>query len=259
MAATGVVNAKAKPASAPVKQPTTISSPVPTSAPTDGWSGPYIGINLGYGQGTLTSTGYGHEAGYSGSGCDAYASIDGDCIVDPQQTKNSMNGGIQFGYNWLSGKAVFGVEADIQSEAIKSTSGLGYYDSTFLIDEGHTLTASVDGFATFRVRAGFLVNDSLLAYLTGGVAISHMKGSFDDGATAEEQQDFGKAALALGYAVGAGAEYKLDSNWSVKGEYLHINTSQNLEAGFNADESEYYSFKSEASEDIFRIGLNYHF
>jgi outer membrane immunogenic protein len=58
------------------------------------WTGPYLGLNLGYEWGKVTNS-----------------------SIDP----SGIAGGGQIGYNWQTGQFVFGVETDIQASAADDT------------------------------------------------------------------------------------------------------------------------------------------
>lgn len=77
-----------------------------------------------------------------------------------------------------------------------------------------TANYDMDWVATARVRAGFTPHESLLLYGTGGVALAGAATMFNSAPVSSTQ---------VGYVVGAGAEYRINSNWSVKGEFLHHN------------------------------------
>jgi opacity protein-like surface antigen len=63
----------------------------------------------------------------------------------------------------------------------------------------------------------------------------------------------------VGWALGAGVEYALGNNWSLKGEYLHVD--------FGSVDTTYTCSgcttsvvtSARATNDIFRIGANYRF
>jgi outer membrane immunogenic protein len=107
------------------------------------WSGPYAGVNLGYG----------------------WTSDDG--ALSP----SGFFGGGQVGYNWqgvlpslgLGNHLVLGVEADLQGADIS--------DSAFGV------TSRVNSFGTIRGRAGYAF-DRTLVYFTGGFAFGDVENSF---------------------------------------------------------------------------------
>nr|PZN87126.1 MAG: hypothetical protein DIU57_03270 [Pseudomonadota bacterium] len=89
-------------------------------------------------------------------------------------------GGAQLGYNWQADRFVVGVEGDLSAA-----------------------DTSVDWLASIRGRAGFLLDDRLLAYGTAGVGFVD---AFDDAET-----DF---------VWGVGLEGKLSDTMSARVEYL---------------------------------------
>ncbi len=89
-------------------------------------------------------------------------------------------GGGQLGYNWQAGRFVYGLEADVS-----------------------VTDTTVDWLASARGRAGFLLDDRLLAYGTAGVGLAD---AFDDTET-----DF---------VWGLGLEGKLTETMTARVEYL---------------------------------------
>ena len=220
------------------------------------WSGFYLGGIAGYDSATVANSGFGYYAGYSGPGCAAITSLDTDCLLDPKQTVSSFTGGLEAGYNWQMGRGLLGVEADVQNVNLNTVSTLGEYAPGFSLDPSHTLTTTLDAFGTVRLRAGYLISDSLLGYVTGGLAALHVKGSFDDNGG---NDTFGQPVFALGWVAGAGLEYKMADSWSVKAEGLYISSVTDLQAGTNSSEGEAYSYHSNINQFVGRLGVNYHF
>ena len=220
------------------------------------WSGFYLGGIAGYDSATVDNSGFGYDAGHSGPGCAAMTSLDADCLLDPNQTVGSFTGGMEAGYNWQMGRGLLGVEADVQSVNLNTASTLGYYDSGFAIDPGNTVTTTLDAFGTVRLRAGYLISDNMLGYVTGGLAALHVKGNFEDGG---DNDTYGQAVFALGWAAGAGLEYRIAKNWSVKVEGLYISSVTDLQAGTSTSEDENYSYRSNINQFVGRLGVNYHF
>lgn len=164
----------------------------------------------------FTWTGFylGANAGYGWGEADYSGDIDG------------FLGGIQAGYNYqLSGPFVIGIEADIQYSNIES--------SVFTLDY----------FGTVRARAGFAV-DQFLLFGTGGLAYG--RGTYEIGGLSNDQTN-------VGWTIGAGAEYAIDLNWSVKAEYLYVDLG-----------SETYTTVAGPidvglTSNILRAGVNYRF
>jgi outer membrane immunogenic protein len=174
------------------------------AAPTVDWSGFYIGANGGYGGETLD------------------ASVD---LASPlpfggfTQTQNHSSGflfGGQAGYNYkISDHIVVGVETDAQWTNVRVSHQASSAPGVFLTDIGN----GFDWLGTTRARLGWAAG-STLAYLTGGVAYGdvyvhglQIAGGIFSGDVTQ---------TTAGWTVGAGAEYALSENLSLKAEYLYI-------------------------------------
>ncbi|WP_371346909.1 outer membrane protein [Ancylobacter sp. IITR112] len=164
----------------------------------------------------FTWTGFylGANAGYGWGTADASPDVDG------------FLGGLQAGYNWQSGgPLVLGVEADIQYADVAS--------SAFTLDY----------FGTVRARIGYAF-DQVLVYGTGGFAYGG--GSYERLGLTDDRNHFG-------WTLGAGAEYALGNNWSVKGEYLYVDLGKETYASYFGPRD------IGVSTNIVRGGVNYRF
>lgn len=164
----------------------------------------------------FTWTGFylGANAGYGWGEADYSSDIDG------------FAGGIQAGYNYqLSGPIVIGVEADIQYSNI----GSGVFE--------------LDYFGTVRARAGFAV-DQFLLFGTAGFAYG--RGTYELAGLSNDQTN-------MGWTVGAGAEYAIDMNWSVKAEYLYMDLGSETYATVGGP------IEVGLTSNIVRAGVNYRF
>jgi outer membrane immunogenic protein len=223
-----------------------IVSSLPAFAqPPQRWNGPYAGVNIGRGSADFGSS----------------ASIGGGPVWGGGLDADSAFIGIQAGFNKRIGNFFVGLEADLQtadlSNSIKATSGSFAFNAS----------ASLDWFATARVRAG-LATHTMLAYVTGGLAFGGVDydATIKSGSTIVHLND----GTRTGYVLGAGLEFALRSNWSLKVEYQYLNfgdagasgaitsifnnicappsiTTTAVAAGFDAD------------VHTVRIGLNYQF
>ena len=196
-----------------------VSEPVPVASTFD-WTGAYIGVNAGGGFGTFKLT------PNLGSGLSL--------------SSGGFLGGVQAGYNWQSGQMVYGVEADFQGSDVKaSLSGIG--------GPGTELETKVDWFGTLRARLGYTPVDRFMVYGTGGLAYGHEKTSISGiGGTS-----FSKTKA--GWTVGGGAEYAINSNWTIKSEYLYTDLGK---ATFNVGAN---SIDVKVPFHTVRVGLNYKF
>jgi outer membrane immunogenic protein len=224
------------------------------------WTGFYLGGNIGYAfDGSETAQTVG-TPGFVGL-------IPGGIVPDQLKLRREgVIGGIQAGYNFQAGRAVFGFETDIQGlDARKRSSFTG---NPVL---GTQLTTSakteLNYLGTVRARLGYLPVDNVLLYVTGGLAYGSVKTSASvNGVQAPALSWNGsRSETQVGYAIGAGAEYKLTANWSLKGEYLYydlgrqtVRTTPNAAAA-GAVPGVAYDARFRASGHIIRTGLNYAF
>ena len=178
------------------------------------WSGFYVGANAGYGFGR--------------------AQLSGNVVLD--QDIKGVLGGVQAGYNYDFGGFVLGVEGDFQFADLKYTETVG----------GTTSTFSVDRFGTVRARAGVAV-DRFLPFVTGGVAIANGKVRAENagGVVLDVNQ------TSVGWTLGAGLEYAVTDNVTVKAEYLYTDFGKATFAGTNVDFA--------AKSNIVRAGVNFKF
>lgn len=199
------------------------SDAVPTAVsgvPAYNWGGAYVGLNAGYGVGRAT----GYDTFFSEPDSNSVANLDAQGFF----------GGFQAGYQWQVGSFVYGVETDLQ------LSGIGIDE----IDEA----ADVEWFGSTRARIGYLPNERLLAYVTGGVAYGRL--SYD----VYELPELGGAKTTAGWTLGAGIEYALDSQWSLKTEYLYTDLGK-----FTFWEDDYERHALSYDFHAIRVGVNYKF
>jgi len=167
-----------------------------------------------------------------------------------QAGKWAMTGGLTGGYNWQSGSAVFGVEADINWTNFSNTLTNPDFDSQF--------DSKWNWFSTVRGRFG-LALDRTLIYATAGVAlvsqeyrVSEPRDGCDNGKVCAKRK-----RTEVGLALGAGAEYAFGNNWSLKAEYLFIKLPTQDANDFANNSDAAFQFTTEAH--FARIGLNYRF
>jgi outer membrane immunogenic protein len=212
------------------------AAPVTASAQSfrDPFTGFYIGGNIG--------------------GVFARGALDG-VPVDPLKPHGAF-GGVQAGYDFrLTDRVVLGALADIDFGSAKDT----VYDGPNL-----HYGAKIDRLGTFRARLGYVVNDWLMPYVTGGGAFAHATGSIGCPAGAP----FGVCALTgpfnastsqtnWGWVAGIGAKIALWGNWSTSVEYLYADfgsPTTSVTTPFGA-----VSGKTDQSLQWVKLSLDYRF
>ena len=180
----------AKAADLPVRPAPVPMAPVAYAPPAYNWSGFYVGGHIG--------------GGFENSNWS-------DPITGASDTfsNGGFLGGAQVGanaqFNWL----VVGLEGDFSwTSLIKGTST----DSA-----GAAITTSPQWTSTLTGRVGAAF-DRLLVYGKGGLAIADDQSTFTPvgGATLTD------TVTRTGWTVGAGLEYALTNNWTVRAEYDYL-------------------------------------
>jgi outer membrane immunogenic protein len=179
------------------------------------WTGFYLGINGG--------GAWGHSW-WSGNATGV-------------NTSGALVGGTA-GYNWQMGRAVLGVEGDLDWANIKGTgSSPGCVAGC---------TTSDSWLGTVRGRVGYAFG-TVMPYVTGGLAVGDIRAAAPGFA--------GTTTTNAGWTVGGGLEVALPGNWSAKAEYLHVDLGRSdcgASCGLPTDNVSMH-------EDIVRAGVNYHF
>jgi outer membrane immunogenic protein len=183
---------------------------------TANWTGFYVGLNGGYG----------------------FGKSDWDVPAVTMSPKGAVYGGT-IGYNFQTGTWVWGLEGDFDGTGMK-----GSVDCPAPV----TCETKLPWLATGRLRLGYAGWSNWLPYITGGAAYGNIKAS---------NSVLGEASKSrLGWTAGAGVEYAIWSNWSVKLEYLYVNLGKfNCGIACGGVDPDNVTFKS----SIVRAGINYRF
>jgi outer membrane immunogenic protein len=174
-------------------------APPPQAAPVMLWTGPYVGLSVG---------GYHHHA----SSRDFSPDLVGFPGFDGSLTDTSAFVSGHAGYNWQVNRFVLGVEADISSPSRSATI---IYGPAFAPNT-ETFTTRVRWLSTVRGRVGVTFSN-LLLYATGGLAIADISNVRTNPTLDVLARNEGVRTTGV---VGAGAEYKLSQQWSVRIEGL---------------------------------------
>jgi outer membrane immunogenic protein len=169
---------------------------------------------------------------------------------------HTFTGSAQAGYNLQVGGFVFGLEIDAGSF------NLGASRSATALGQTVTTSFDTEWLFTARSRIGVPLSPSLLLYATSGLGLTNIS-------VANAITSIGagsKDGLVAGWVAGAGAEWALSRNWTLRGEYLFLDfgsVSVNTPSILNATQlaNDYNSARTTAdlSAQILRFGLNYRF
>ena len=262
---------------ASTRAPGTTAEP---KAATYNWTGAYVGFNTGAALGTYhTSKTTTPSPTYLFSPADVAAV---NAAGQQQITRPGFTGGVQAGYNWQFGRALLGIEADLNylhmggattSGAVKYPVGSGFNVGGIPLNQFIVYSyADADWLLTLRPRVG-ITADNWLFYATGGLALTHLKGEllFADGNAAGDltgaAQEADVNTWKAGYTVGGGVETAISNRLRLKAEYSFVDfgtvqpheTSSNLATFFAPPASQTFSQSMKLQMHLFRLGLNYSF
>lgn len=191
-------------------------------SPGTNWSGFYAGLNVSGTQHHAST----HDVNGWGQGGLGPASPPYVTPFFDSRTTNAGFGG-QAGYNWMIGRFVTGLEADVGYVGAKTT----FVPSNTLASCGPcavSATNELTWLATIRGRAGFLVGDNVLLYGTAGLALGGIEnrwgygtvgipgpGSFSD-------SQFRNDGVRAGFIYGGGVEFAAMRNWVARLELLYV-------------------------------------
>jgi outer membrane immunogenic protein len=254
---------------------------MPPPPPVMSWTGFYVGVNggwVGSNRDRVINTGTDTSIGGLGTALNTpgpFGPFGGHTI--PTQFNLPYDGwqaGGTIGYNLqVAPQWVLGFEMDFDDGDATGRRTFNY-PGGLLVPFSTSFKRSVGFIGTDRVRAGFLPTPSLMLFGSFGLAWgeTEMRSAFvcavcappsgTQAATANTAHRWG-----AGLAVGGGAEWMFLPNWSLKAEYIRADLgtgASNIRYNYGPGGAPITSFSSMRSastftEDIVRVGLNYHF
>ncbi len=266
--------------------PVHIAAKLPSIA-SHNWSGFYAGLNVGYGWQDPTVSLTPNDivaADFTFGGL-----FGGTAIPSASYDIKGMLGGAQAGYNWqLNRNLLVGVEAEFNRANVKGEAGSNFlFGAIPPTASNMTAAQNVDWFGTVRARVGWLPTDTLLLYATGGLAYGNVKENVAinnpngtaNGANTTSPVSFAcfdfaatscftgsSSHFAAGWTVGAGAEYEIWRNITLKVEYLYVDlgtTDLNVVAKSTINPgtlpTSFTAHFSDLTFSVARVGLNYRF
>jgi outer membrane immunogenic protein len=207
-----------------------------TKPPAYNWSGAYAGLYTGY------AWGDGGGAYLAGGGRVETANLDADGFLI----------GGQAGYNWQFGSVVAGIEGDLAFSNGDGDGNIYTFPSGF--GPVATTHAETNFLGSITGRLGYAV-DRTLFYVKGGVGFTQLE--ITDVSNAGIHNASGKESVA-GWTLGAGVEYALNNNWTIKSEYQFYRFSPNVALRDPAG-GVFRNYNDDFDISALKIGFNYKF
>jgi outer membrane immunogenic protein len=172
---------------------------VPPPPPVFSWTGFYVGAQVGYEWGDTSG---------------ALTRPPGRIAINRpfSQNPDGVVGGIHLGYDEQFSQFVVGLEGDVNGSGYQGSSSIAPGNPVFERER-----TPIDGSLRGRVGVAF---DRILLYGTGGVAFGDFATSLVSTPPAPVYTET-HYPLRVGWTAGAGIEYAIDNNWSVRAEYRY--------------------------------------
>ena len=240
-----------------------VYAPPVAVAPT--WTGVYIGFNGGWGWSNTNNNSLPSAQRPRWALCGRFYSITARWLGGNNNANGPIFGG-QLGYNYQVGTWVFGVEGDVDGANIRPTRwcsitvpGIGEF-----IGSGF-LNVKQEWLASIRGRLGYTWGPGMI-YVTGGGAWTGVQANGGaTSASARETGTFSNTTTLIGWVAGAGYEWMIAPNWTLRGEYLYYgftgnNNSNNANAlVFPIAGVTVTGTTGKLNTQVVRVGLDYKF
>jgi outer membrane immunogenic protein len=207
------------------------------------WTGFYIGAHIGgaWGNFDVRNTPEGNGNAFDeGSPGSQYK-------LEPE----SFIGGFQAGYNRQYGALVYGIEADVSFANGRESLRLE------TVPPDDFARAKIGTFGTVTGRLGYAAS-RWMPYVKGGLAFGEVRVSAGDligGTGAVDLTDeTSKSATRTGWTVGAGLEWAMTNNWTLKAEYNFVDLGSFKSGNLDGD-----VFKHSLDMHVAKFGVNYKF
>jgi len=175
----------------------------------------------------------------------------------PKFSVDGWKYGVTGGYNHQRGPWLTGVEGDVSYSRADGTLRIADRPSAGSGRFTTELGADVDYTATLRMRAGYVAGP-LLFYGTAGAGASRV--TFDrnyrnntGGVITDSDTN-----LVMSLAYGGGAEWQMNDRWSMKADYLFMDSGEKVFATRYSDGTT-GSAGVDFDFDLYRVGINYGF
>lgn len=200
------------------------------------WTGGYIGVHAGYGQ---------------GDGGGDYYFLGGPSLDSADVGQSGRLGGIQAGYDHQIDSWVIGVEGEI------GWSGMDGFNNIYAVPGGgFQANISVDTrwMAGITGRVGYTFERTML-FLKGGIAAANV--SLGESIPVGGIDGVRGADTISGWTFGLGVERSFNDKWAIRGEYQYYRFNADIDI---YDRTNIFSiYDDDIDVSSFKIGLNYRF
>lgn len=251
--------------------PLLLAGPALAASPAGDWSGFYAGLTAG---GVWANSHETTNLPCTEPGGGGYLCIAGIAANAPvasaagtgSLSSTGFSGGVEGGYNWQNGPAVYGIELDFESFKGASRTSSVPSNGTAGPPAGSPITigssVSADWLFTSRARIGYAFND-ILIYGTGGLALTRLGASYTYSDASGGAGTWNTGQNRVGWTAGGGVEWAFSKAWSVKAEYLYVKFNSITASGTIFGPAFGYhnaiSTSADLTAQIARAGVNYKF
>ncbi len=216
-------------------------APPPPPPPIFSWTGLHVGVSGAYAGG---SSGYNSNVSAFGT-----ATLPGAAFATTSSYGTSgYMVGMQSGADWqLANNVVVGYESEFDYADVRSSNGSAF---------GSPFVTRLNWFGAERLRFGYAFG-RFMPYITGGLAYGQVRANGNE-IVGGILFPTSASNWQAGWTVGAGLEYAVLNNVSVKAEYLYTSLNGTHGAGLGFPNA-YRTFQGNGFDThVARIGVNYH-
>ena len=229
--------------------PAAVYTKAPAAIPVTGWTGCYLGGNIGAGwQRTAVTDAEPGTPPPLDAGADTGTGVAGG---------GQLGCDYQFASSWVVGVQGLFDGASVYGNHFASVAYAG--------DASESLSSRTDWFGTLTARLGYAVMPQALLYVKGGAAFAHTSYTDVDPSGLVNPPYAGQASgVRTGWTVGAGGEYKLSPDWSVFAEYDYAGFGSRVygftyNCGAACGFADPYHYSERQNLQTVLVGLNYRF
>jgi outer membrane immunogenic protein len=229
---------------------------MPVHAAPSAWYGSFVGGSAGYV--------FGHDpVTFDGATGLVAAGLGTAVPLNIAGNPSGFVGGIQYGSNWQTGRFVYGTLSDFSYSDV-SASQKATFVSPALGARATVVEQKLAWFSTSRLRGGYLINDNLLLYASGGLASGRASinaANFAPGVACALGGAclFGSEAKnRFGWGAGLGAEYTIGP-WSMTFDWVHYDLGRLNVTVVDLPATASFTTSSRFTGEVVRAGIIYRF